>query len=156
MNSLFKSTEVLHPTVDGTNYFLTAGTSDVLSAAIDCANCDEIDIILIWGTMSGSSSGDAKLQESDASAGSYADLAGSAATQITASDSSFVQAWTVKRPLKQFLKVAIARGDGGNSVVQALIVLKHTKRKQPVTQAVTAAQFKAAPKFLVSPVAGTA
>lgn len=155
IDTFFRRHDVRHLTVDGTNYSLSAGTSDVNSGSVDTVNCEEVSFLLTAGTMASSSACDVKVQES-ANNSDWADLAESATTQITATDDDKMVGVTVKRPLKRYLRVAITRGDSGNTTIQSLHAICRIYRNQPDSQGTGAGQFVADPELLVSPVAGTA
>lgn len=150
---------VQHITIDGTNYILSAGTSDVNSEAVDVQNCDEVTFLMTVGVMAPSSSIDVKLQESDSSGSGFTDLAGTALTQVSATDDDKMVAISVRKPLKRYLRMVTTRGDGGNSTIQSLHVVKGPVRKQndaATLQSTGTGQFASAPEQFVSPVAGTA
>lgn len=152
---LFESATFEVVQVDGTNYTLSAGTSDVNSDPIDCANCDEVAILVNLGAMAASGTVDMKLQESEDGSTGWADLEGTALTQADEDDDNKWFGVSVKNPLKRYIRAAFTRGDGGNSTINSMIAIKNHMRKQPITQSTGAGQFVAVEKF-VSPVAGTA
>lgn len=156
---LLNSHIIEHVTIDGTNYILSAGTSDVNSGAVDCANCEEVTFLLAIGVMAASSSVDVKVQESADGSTGWADLTGTALTQVSATDDDKLVGISIRNPLKQYLRLAITRGDGGNSTLQSLIAIKGPARKQNAAstlQSTGTGQFASAPEQHVSPVAGTA
>lgn len=153
--TLLERFEVKHLTADGTNYVLSAGTSDVNTGSVDCAGAEEVTFLVTLGAMAASSAVDVKLQES-ADNSTFADIAGTAQTQASPTDDDKMIGVTVVRPLKRYLRAVITRGDGGNSTIEAVHALVRKYRETPFTQAVTAGQFIAAPEKHISPVAGTA
>ncbi len=155
MSQFLSDNEIKHLTSDGTNYPLSAGTSDVNSESVDMANYDEVTFLVTLGTISSSGSVDVKVQESSNNS-DWADLAGSAQAQAGDTKSNKMIAVSVRKPLKRYLRLAITRGDGGNSVIQSVHAVLRGPRKSPVSQSTGAGQFNATPEQHISPVAGTA
>lgn len=151
---------VEHVTVDGTNYILAAGTSDVNSGAVDAANCRELVFFLTLGVMAASSTCDFKIQGSSDGSTGWTDLVGTAATQAVATDDDKMIGASVKNPTEyRYYRIAITRGDGGNTTLQSLHCVKGQTRKQVAAaslQSTSAGQFVAAPEQFVSVGAGTA
>ncbi|MFZ4483747.1 MAG: hypothetical protein ACOYOL_07190 [Chthoniobacterales bacterium] len=150
---IFKNFAVEHVTVDGTNYSLTAGTSDVNSGAIDLQGFSQVSILVALGTMAASSTVDAKLQHSSDNS-NWSDILSSAVTQAVATDDDKCVGFSLNEPTLRYVRVAFTRGDGGNSIINAVFAIKKA-RSAPYTQAVTAGQFIAQPETLAG-VAGTA
>lgn len=142
-------------TIDGTNYILAAGTSDVNSGWIAAANVHELAIILELGVMAASSTVDAKIQVSSDGSTSLGDLEGSAQTQAGASDDNKGMGWSIKDPQYAYYRVAITRGDGGNSTIDCLTALKRM-RKPGVDQSTSVGGFVSQPEQTVGGIVGTA
>ncbi len=111
-------------TLDGTNYILSAGTSDVNSGSVRTRGFKRICWIMGLGVMAPSSTWDVKAQQSsdDGSSDGFSDLAGSALTQAGASDDSklYILDYEVE---KDYQRLASTRGDGGNATGDFLIAI---------------------------------
>lgn len=107
-----------------TTYTLAAGTSDKRSVGVDTRGFKRICWILIAGTMAASSSLDVKAQQSndDAATDDYTDLAGSACTQVGATDDDklVVIDYEVE---KRYQALYSTRGDGGNGAIDGIIAI---------------------------------
>lgn len=157
MPQFFNQYVVEHVTVDGTNYALSAGTSDVNSSAVDTAGYTEVNFIVTLGVMAASSTCDFKVQESADGSTGWTDLTGTASTQAVNTDDDKQVGISILNPLKRYLRVATTRGDSGNTTIQGLLAIKGPVRKQVASgQSTGTGQFIAQPEKFNSPVAGTA
>lgn len=157
MQNLLRDILIQHVPIDGTNYVLAAGTSDVNSSAIDAANYRELTFIITLGVMATSSTVDAKIQGSADGSTGWTDIAGTANTQAIATDDDKMIGWCIAVPSAyRYYRVAFTRGDSGNSTIECLHAILSKGRKKSVTQLVTAGQFIAQPEHSLSPQSGTA
>jgi hypothetical protein len=147
---------LLHLTCDGTNYTLTAGTTDTNSGAVDLAQyaAKRIAFFVALGTITASGSGTIKVQHSDDNS-TFVDVEGTSQAWVDTDDDK-VLGVEIHRPLKRYLRVAITRGDAANSVVNGVFALVGDNRNVPFTQLTTAGQFVRAPEIFASPNTGTA
>ncbi|MCC7229259.1 MAG: hypothetical protein IT203_02630 [Fimbriimonadaceae bacterium] len=139
MQTLAKNAEVRAITIDGTNYTLAAGTSDVNSGAIDTMGYGGVMIVAAVGTMAASSSVDSKLQQSsdNGSSDDYSDILGSALTQVGATDDDKLLIWDVRVPKKRYLRAVFTRGDGGNATINSLIAILYNPAQGAPTYGAT-------------------
>lgn len=153
-HSLFKNCDIRRLKVDGTNYILAAGTSDVDSEAVDTLGYEGVAFVTAMGTLAASSSVTTQIQQSsdDAAADSYADLAASqnAASAVTDDDKLLIT--EIYRPKERYVRQQTIRGDGGNSTIDALFVILF----RPSQAAVSLHSTVEAAIFLNSPAEGTA
>jgi hypothetical protein len=93
-----------------------AGTTVINSAAIDTANWDGVMFAVPFGTIAAGALTSIRLQQDDAAAMSApADLAGTGQTILdTNDDSGFLI--DVRRPLKRYVRLVIARGTAAATV----------------------------------------
>lgn len=154
MQTLAKNCEPRLITIDGTNYILAAGTTDVNSGPIDTMGYGGVLILMHCGTMAASSSVDAKLQQSsdNGSADDYSDILGSALTQVGATDDDKLLAWDVRAAKKRYLRVATTRGDGGNATINSLVAILYN----PAQGAPTVGATVKALEVFSEPAEGTA
>ena len=101
--------------------------STVLSGALDTLDCDEVEALIMAGTLGSSATLDAKLVECDTSGGTYTDVTGAAIMQLTQAgtdESDSVAsitvtrgkgAWT-KRYVKLSMTIAVATSDAGGII----------------------------------------
>lgn len=143
--------DIIHLTWDGTNYVVSAGTTDVVSNYIDTQGWHAVLIICVVGVLAASSAVTITITECDTSGGSYVALAAGALTAFAATDDDKMVCVLIKNPKKRFIKVSTVRGDGGNSTLECLLAIKHTPRYKPQTMSTSAGQHIAAPALLVSP-----
>ena len=157
IQSLAYNAKISHVTVDGTNYTLAAGTSDVNSGVVDLAGYEGVTWIVLLSTMAASSTVDVKVQQGAASnLSDAADLAGTAFTQAGASDDDEIIVIEVKDPQERYQRLAFTRGDGGNSTINGVLAILWGAQKVPITQDVTAGQHVAQPEVHIGPAEGTA
>lgn len=135
--------------VDGTNYTLVAGTTDVTSEVIDTAGFEGVRIVAVMGTITTGAVTSASLVHGATSSPTDA-VEGSAQTIAdTKSNNCFV--WDVYRPTKRYLKFSLDRGTQ-NAVVLALLVEYYGHHGDvPVTESTRTTVEK-----YVSPATGTA
>lgn len=153
-HNLFKNVEVRRLTVDGTNYILTAGTSDVSSNSVDTLGYEGVAFMCAAGVISASGSVTTKVQESsdDAVADAYTDVAGTAHVVSADTDDNKVFLTDIFRPEERYVRLTTTRGDGGNSVIDGVYVFLFRSTQNAVTQGSTVYALKT----LNHPVAGTA
>lgn len=140
-------------TLDGTNYLLTAGTSDVDGTVVDTLGYESCTFVVLMGTMAASSACDFQVQQGALADGSdMADLTGSATTQVSATDDNKAVLVTIHRPQERYLRLQTIRGDGGNSTINGALVLLYNARHN-VTQSST---YVVSSEIHVTPAEGTA
>lgn len=150
MSDLSSTHEIKPVKVDGTNYSAAAGTTDLTSEAIDTAGYDNITLLIDFGAITSGAVTSIKVSQCDTSGGSYADLEGSAQT-VADTDDDKVFVVNIDRPRERFLKTFIDRGTQ-NAVVDGVIAIMGSGRKQPVTQGA----MVGGPERFSSPAEGTA
>lgn len=140
-------------TVDGTNYTLAAGVSDVNTGIVDTRGFESVTFVVIVGTIATSGTVDVKLQQGQASNGSdMADLAGTASTQFVDTSDDKTAIISAVRPQERYLRARIVRGDAGNSTILGVIVILSNPTMSPVTQSARTHSHE----IHVSPAEGTA
>lgn len=138
MHSLFKNVEARRLTIDGTNYILAAGTSDVNSTIVDMQGYEGIAFVEGAGVIAGSGSVSIKVQEdTDSAGGTMTDLAGSNLGPTADTDDNKLLITEIFRPKKRYVRVVTTRGDGGNSTIDFLIALLYRPGQAAVTQGAT-------------------
>jgi hypothetical protein len=147
---------VLHLTIDGTNYVLAAGTTDVNSQSVDLAQyaSKRIAFLVALGTIAASGAGTIKVQHSDDNT-NFVDVEGTSQAWVDTDDDKVIGV-EIHRPLKRYLRVVTTRGDAGNSTINGIFALVSDNRTQPFTQLVTAGQFVRQPEIFASAPTGTA
>lgn len=154
MHNLFKNCDLRRLKIDGTNYLLTAGTTDVDSEAVDMLGYEGVAFVTMMGTLAASSSVTTQLQQSsdDAAADSYTDIAGSqnAASAVTDDDKFLIT--EIYRPKERYVRQQTIRGDGGNATIDGLFAILFRPGQAPVSLHSTVE----AAVFLNSPAEGTA
>ena len=145
MHSLFKNVEARRLTIDGTNYILAAGTSDVNSGSVDMLGYQGVAFMYMLGTLAASSAVTISVQQSDDDgvADAFSDLLASSEA-ATASDDNKLMLSEVYRPTKRYVRVATVRGDGGNSTIDGLVALLYRPSFAPVTQGATVLTYETA------------
>lgn len=164
MNSISHNLAVLlgieHYKPDNSTYVVAAGITEVDSEAIPYKDCEGLLILVTIGAMVAGATLDAKLQYSADGSTGWTDIAGSAQTQVADTGDDKMIAWDVKWPQDDYshIRVAFTRGNGANTTIEALHVLKYGKRVLPPTPGTGAGQFVSAAnlKQLICPEAGTA
>lgn len=154
--NIFAQLGLLHLTCDGTNYTLTAGTSDTNSGSVDLAQyaAKRIAFLVALGAIAASGAGTIKVQHSDDNS-TFVDVEGTSQAWADTDDDK-VLGVEIHRPLKRYLRVVITRGDAGNSTINGVFALVGDSRTVPFTQLVTAGQFVRQPEIFASPATGTA
>lgn len=152
-HNLFKNALAIPVTVDGTNYLLAAGTSDVNSGIVDTLGYKGIAWVVMLGAIAASGAVTVKAQQGAASnLSDAADLAGTSQGPTADTDDNKVIIVDIYRPQERYQRLAITRGDGGNSTINALFcILYNPDHANPVSQANA---FGA--EFFNSPAEGTA
>ena len=147
---------VQHLTVDGTNYVLSAGTSDVNSGSVDLAQYagKRLVFLVALGTIAASGAGTIKVQHSDDNS-TFTDVENTSQAWVDSDDDKVIGT-EIHRPTKRYYRVVTTRGDAGNSTINGIFALIGDNRTSPVTQLVTAGQFVRQPEFFASPPTGTA
>jgi hypothetical protein len=140
-------------TIDGTNYLLAAGTSDVNSEAVDMSGFRDVAFIVMLGTLAASSTVTCKVQES-ANNSDWADVASSSTGALADTQDNKTIILSLTDVAKRYYRVVTTRGDAGNSTINALVALVGGPRHATVGYA--AHSTNASTKVLVGPVAGTA
>lgn len=154
MHSLFKNCDIRRLKVDGTNYILAAGTSDVDSEAVDMLGYEGVAFVTLVGTLAASSAVTTQLQQSsdDADADAYADLADSENAVSADTDDNKLLITEIYRPKERYVRQQTIRGDGGNSTIDGLFAILF----RPGQAAVDLHSTVKAAVFLNSPAEGTA
>jgi len=138
-HNLAKGVEVRPLTIEGTNYLLTAGTSDVDSGSVDTDGYDGVMFIVLPGIISASGAISVKAAQSsdDGSTDGYSDIAGTLQGPTADTDDNKAIVIDIYRPKKRYVRVHTTRGDGGNSVINALVALLYHAGNEPVVQGST-------------------
>lgn len=158
VKNIFDHEKVDRLRVDGANYVLVAGTTDVKSDPVHAVNSQAISFLVLLGAMAASSTVDVKVQGSPTTTdGDFVDLEDTAFTQAGAADDYGMLGVTIHEPARyEYYRLAFTRGDGGNSEIQGVLAFTEPRVK-PVEQSTTVpGGFKAAPEFHADPAAGTA
>lgn len=149
--NLSKAVKTIRVKVDGTNYTGSAGTSDLTSEYVDTQGFDGARFIVGFGTITSSAVTSTKVQQCDASGGTYADLEGTAQT-VADDDDNQIVITDIFRPRERYLKHVIDRGTA-NAVVDFLICELYGPMKEPVASDTTTV---VGTEVHVSPAEGTA
>lgn len=154
-HNLLKQVEARLLTVDGTNFTLAAGTTDVNSGSVDMRGYQAVTFMLAVGAIAGSGSVAVKAQQSDddGSTDDYTDIAGSSSGASADTDDNKIFFVDIYRPLKRYVRFVTTRGDGGNSTLLSLTALLSRAQAEAVTQGATV--FSGS-KTLNNPAEGTA
>lgn len=139
MERLAKNVEIRRIVPDATaatTFILAAGTTDVNTGTIDTRGYNELTIIFMSGTMAASSSIDLALQYSDNDSDWTAVTSGSTA-QVTATDDNKVTVVNISDLQHRYYRLAVTRGDGGNSTIDGVIALLSKPVQAGVTQGAT-------------------
>lgn len=145
MHSLFQNCEFRRLKVDGTNYVLAAGTSDVESEAVDMQGFEGVAFVTLCGSILAGGLITMKAQQSNDLAGSpdaYSDLAGTANAVSADTDDNKLLGVEIFRPKRRYVRAAITRGDGGNSTIDGLFAVLFRPGQMPVTQGATVEAFE--------------
>lgn len=153
MHNLSKNAEFRRLKIDGTNYILAAGTTDVDSEIVDTLGYEAICFVYGLGTLAASSGVTIQVQQNTANSSSgMADLAGSEQATTADTDDNKLIISDPYRPTERYLRVQTIRGDGGNSTIDFLIAILYRAGQLPVTQGATVLSSEA----YNSPAEGTA
>lgn len=139
MERLAKNVEIRRIVPDATaatTFILAAGTSDVNTGTIDARGYNELTIIFMSGTMAASSSIDLALQYSDNDSDWTAVTSGTTA-QVSATDDNKVSVVNISDLQHRYYRLAVTRGDGGNSTIDGVIALLSKPVQAGVTQGAT-------------------
>jgi len=138
-HNLFKNAEARRLTIDGTNYILSAGTSDVNSGSVDTLGYEGVAFVMSVGVIASSGAVSVKVQQSsdDGAVDTYADVTGTAQGATADTDDNKLILIDIYRPKERYLRVATTRGDGGNSTIDGLIALLYRPINGAVTQGAT-------------------
>lgn len=119
--------------VDGTNFEVAAGTTDLTSEAVDMAGFEGVRFICGFGAITAGAATSVKAQQSsdDGASDAYADLEGTAIT-VADDDDNQVTIIDVFRPRERYLKHVVDRGTQ-NAVVDFLIAELYGARQEPTT-----------------------
>jgi len=156
MQQLLRDVKIEHLTADGTNYALSAGTTDVESGVVDMADYGGVCFLVTLGDNADTGTFEATVQQSDDAGGSPDDFDALSGAQVSftagASDTDHKMiAIDVKGPLKRYLRLAFNRGTA-NTVIASVHALKYLPRERPVTQGTGAGQFiSGKTEFVTSP-----
>jgi hypothetical protein len=144
MMNLAKNVQVRRLTIDGTNYILAAGTSDVASGAVDTRGFGGVMFIAGVGVIAATGAVTFKGQQSSDLAGSpdaYSDILGAALTAYGDTDDNKIVILDIRLPMKRFVKLATTRGDAANSTVDFIVAILYNPGQAPTAlDALTLAQ----------------
>lgn len=156
MKQLLRDIYRVHLTIDGTNYTLAAGTTDVNSNALSLVGYEGVAISCVLGTITATGSGTAKLQVSANGSSGWTDVSGSSQTWGD-SDDDKILSWDLLEwdPDYPYIRVAFDR-ETANSVINCLIADLYMPRILPQSQSVAAGQHVRVPEFTQRAVTGTA
>lgn len=136
--NLFKGAEVRRVKVDGTNYILAAGTTDVDSEVVDVDGYSGLAWIVGLGIISASGAVSVKAQQGLVSnLSDAADLLGTSQGATADTDDNKVILLDFYKPAERYQRLHITRGDGGNSVIDFVLALLYHAGNEPVTQGAT-------------------
>lgn len=112
-----------------------AGTSNLLSTALDMKGYDSVMFVISWGTITSGGVQSAYVTSADSAGGTYTahDLTGSRVT-VADTDDDLLTVINVVRPSREFLKVGIFRATQ-NAVVESIVAYQYRGRHDgPITQ----------------------
>lgn len=134
MQTLAKNSQVRRLTVDGTNYILAAGTSDVNSGVVDTMGFGGVMFVAGVGVIAASGAVTFKAQQSGDSGGSpddFSDILGSALTAYGDTDDNKIVVLDIRVPKKRYVRLTTTRGDGGNSTIDFVIAILYNPAQSP-------------------------
>lgn len=135
MHNLSKSVKYERVTVDGTNYVLSAGTTDVNSGVVDTQGYEGVAFVAQVGAIAANGAVTVKAQQDTASnMATAADIAGTSQGATADTDDNKLIVVDIYRPQERYVRLAITRGDSGNSTIDSLIAIKYLPQHKPVTQ----------------------
>lgn len=127
-------------TIDGTNYLLAAGTSDVNSDYIDMDGYRDVHVVVEIGTIAASGAVTCSLTQCATSGGSYTAVTGATSTVSADTDDNKLIVLDYTDVTQRYVKLSTVRADGGNSTINAAIAIKRGARKKPSTASATTLQ----------------
>lgn len=149
MSNFLTSNQIRHLTVDGTNYALSAGTTDVNSEVLDTSGYRGVTFVWTFGDNTDTGTFTGKLQGSADGSTGWTDITG-ATTSFTAGASDTdneMLAIEVYSPQYRYLRAASDRGTA-NTVVAALHAVLSSPVESKITQSTATGQFIQAPVFV--------
>lgn len=152
-HNLFQNADIRRLKVDGTNYILSADTTDVNSEAVDTLGYEGVAFVTVVGTLASSADVTTQIQQSsdNAVADSFADVADTENGVSADTDDNKLLITDVFRPKERYLRQQTIRGDGGNSTIDALFAILYRPTNAPVSLHSTVE----AAVFVNSPAEGT-
>lgn len=144
--------KIQHLTADGTNYTLSAGTTDVESGYVDRLGFERVAFLVVLGDNTDTGVNVITVEHCDTSGGTYTacddidgnDIAVTVTDASNASDHKMVMIEVWGPALKRYVHLDFNRGTA-NTAINAVIAILGDARNLPITQATTTAQFVAAP-----------
>lgn len=127
-------------TIDGTNYLLAAGTSDVNSDYIDMDGFRHVSVVVEIGTIAASGAVTCSLTQCATSGGTYTAVTGATSTVSADTDDNKLIVLDLLDVTQRYVKLSTVRGDGGNSTINAAVAIKRGARKKPSTASATTLQ----------------
>lgn len=143
--------EVRRLKVDGTNFTVAAGATDVTSESVDTKDYDGVEFICGFGAIVAGAVTSIKVRQDIVAAMSAgADIAGTAITVADTDDNKITRSGII-RPRERFLDHVVKRATQ-NATVDFLLAVLHKAHKVPITQHSTVIKAET----FVSPAEGTA
>lgn len=127
-------------TIDGTNYLLAAGTSDVNSDYIDMDGFRHVSVVVEIGTIAASGAVTCSLTQCATSGGSYTAVTGATSTVSADTDDNKLIVLDLLDVTQRYVKLSTVRADGGNSTINAAFAIKRGARKKPSAASATTLQ----------------
>ena len=158
--SLLRNIKIQHLTVDGSNYLLTAGTTDDSNGSIvDTLGYGNVTWLVAFGDNTATGVATFKVQQSNDVGGApddFSDVAGSSvAVTCAAADYDYAcVAIEVNNPVKRYLRLCLNRATA-NIVVSSVFAILGGASATPITQSASAGQFVKTVKYLDAPAEGT-
>lgn len=112
-----------------------AGTTAVTGTSVDCATFGAATFYAMLGAITAGGSGNLKVQQSDAAATGFTDLAGASAS-YTDADGNRVLVVEVNQPRKRYLRPVVTRS-AENAVVDGVLAMQSQAHAEPVTHGST-------------------
>lgn len=139
--------KVQHVTVDGTNYALSAGTSDVNSGAVDSLGFEHVAFVCVFGDNADTGTFTGGIEGSADGSTGWTDITG-ATSAFTAgasdTDNEMLGIGCQVDPAYRYYRFTSDRGTA-NTVIAALLCLLTSPDRAPVTQLTTGGQFVQTP-----------
>lgn len=148
--SLTRSVLTKRLTIDGTNYILAAGTSDVNSNSFAIDGYESFRFLALLGAIVATGAVEFQVQGSDDDS-NWSDLEGSSVSVTDADDNKAVIIEVIQ-PRHRYHRLQTIRGDAANSTIDGLLVELAGARVEPVTKDATVLTQE----IHHSPAAGTA